>query len=189
MQRKMQFVAYEMAAILQNVGTQKVLTLEDVANAVQLSFLSIYPGNTLTCTGSHEAPLGYAPFVTLFCVKKSNGIVRNLWNRSVFMNTFGGKKYETATNTQHTGISNASQHPNLSLGEGETKILLECGLFSGSWWRFSSGISCGSVTAREIFNFLLFNPKHIDKYGLYFPAIAIFTPVGKAFSEAAPQEP
>lgn len=201
MQRKMQFVAYEMAAILQNIGSRQAITKKDVANAVALAYLSIYPGNTIVSPRRGCNPLGYTPHVILHYVKGTGvNIGEQKWAQTTMADGGTPVAYaynETSHDTTIIPWSNAAQtassiYPGLSIGQkGEVKILAECSLWY-DWngtggWSLINGKSPKSVSSREIFNFLFFTPTGGgDNKRAFFPSVAIFTPNTGAFSEAAP---
>lgn len=208
MQRKMQFVAYESAAILQNIAKRKgaALSISNFVETACLSYLTVFPANTLFCVADHRAPLGYLPFMGVYYVK---------WGRDNFIQWQYGCRLSQAPINSITRASDNSYvsqslvktfskdsppsdpteiHPALSIADGEVKVLVECTLFYLSLWQFSSEVYNSTVPPRKAFNFLLLSPK---KYGnvygetneqaCFFPAVAIFSPFSGAFGEKAPK--
>lgn len=188
MQRKMQFVAYETAAILQSMAVQrsaegKLITLEDIKKAPRLSYLSFYPGNTMLNENFDGSPLGYFPRIQVYYAV-GTGVNRGkvVWiigtNRDYSSQVHStDSTYTALLSCKGVELEASSIYPSLKINRDEVKIIVECGfhLFEKD-------------TARGAFNFLFLSPKKYGKLGqLFFPAIAIFTPVGNAFSERIPK--
>lgn len=106
-----------------------------------------------------------------------------------------GKAYRSETHqSSHPGSTIAyksgeasSIYPLLRIRKNEVKILVECAFRYGDCDRkFPDGSSTQKVPVKDAFNFLLLSPKEFAKV-TYFPAVTIFIPTGKAFSEEAPK--
>lgn len=202
----MQFVAYEVAAILQSIGSQRVVVQKDFSDAMRLAYLSIFPGTTMYSTdnGSSFYPFGYFPHVWVYYVVgtgENKATVKwycTTWPQNPSCND---PRYQARTSGQHpestvkfTSGDASNIHPNLRISKGEVKIIIECTLWYDRNRSFSgSNISCSKVSAQEAFNFLMLSPKakdlvRADKVN-YFTGIAIFTPSSsKMFTESPPSE-
>lgn len=202
MQRKMQFVAYESAAILQNIARQKNrITKNDIVEAVSLSYLTIFPGNTLFCSKDRMAPLGYIPFMSVYCVTgKENKVIWDYGCRLALTPLVDDDgellDMSAALDNPHSSLSLITQvagkltYPILPTTESDDKknILIECTLFYFSSWQFSNGVHNSTVPPRKAFNFLFLSPKrHGIKYdeeqACFFPALAIFSSTAAAFND------
>jgi len=206
MQRKMQFVAYEMSAIIQNIAKQKsvneeVITKKDFADAMKLAYLSIYTGNTIngTIEPSSKFPYGHYPLTAAIYVRGTgDNKAEGKWK----LRSFGGNginAYRTNSNlggaislNYQTETTNAlTFYPKLSISQGENKIILQCVLYydhAGKFKEtFSDGTLCKNVSVRDAFGFLLFKPEGVgtDKTG-FFPAEVIFS-IGSHFPETEPK--
>jgi len=196
MQRKMQFMSYEMAAIIQNIAQQKsmtsnpLITEKDLSNALSLAGLSWFAGNTFMPIAKNTMPFGYALYLTLHYVngKSSNSLERK-WNKVVLIRDV--TPFYSSNNDDDTAIVITDYKDRISIGSGEKKIFVELFLlydYKGQWgWKFSNGTSTGSITPRKAFGFLFFTP---NGQGIntraFFPAVTIFTPRVGSFSETEP---
>lgn len=201
--RKMQFVANEMSAILQNISKQHSrngtkITNSDLINAMKLANLSIYPGITqYTTKGYTHSPLGHIPHALIAYVKSDNsGSAQVKWWRRMHPGTSGSampaytcnneKKYY-AINLDATTPSGI--YPALVLSQGEAKIIVQYSLFSNpTYSRFSStGTLVSNISRSKLFGYLLYEPKAGDSSNsIHFTSFAVFSPIGKGFSEEAP---
>lgn len=210
-QRKMQFVAYESASILQNIAKQKgaALNISNFVETACLSYLTIFPANTLFCVTTHRAPLGYLPFMGIYYVKQEqNNFIQWQYGCRLSQSPIANNVSNISRATDHAYVSQSlvktfakdsppsdstEIHPALSITDGEVKVLVECTLFYYSQWQFSSGIPNSTVPPRKAFNFLFLSPKRYGSvYGneqaCFFPAVAIFSPFSGAFGEQAPKQ-
>ena len=176
LQRKMQFVAYEMSSILQNIAKQRqaagtVITKQDIANTMKLVYLSIYTGNTIDGTVSpSKFPLGHYPYIGLMMVQGTgNNTAIGKWRlrswggiKSCTMEGFGGGNGLSWSSKE---TSSTTFYPKLSISQGENKIILQCVLYyahAGKYDEtFSNGTPCKNVSVRDAFGFLLFKPEGI----------------------------
>ena len=204
MQRKMQFVAHEIAAILQNIAYESNSPIRglDVCRAMRLAYLSIYFGNTMNSTqfgGGYS--LGHFPYVTLYHVKNDiSGNFKRLWTiRSCggfvhsYLSNHEAYKWALLRASVNPDASTAADfHPELeNLKNGENKIVIDCSL-SYPWNEsntFADGRKTDEVSRREAFGFLFVNPIGSGTLGQgFFPAVASFSPPPQAFSETSTPE-
>lgn len=188
LQRKMQFIANEMAAILQNISMQKTITSSDCANAVRLAYLSIFPGDTMLSPGNKLFAFGYCPYAAVYFYRNDGGTVRIQWRRKVDgeerMNVWPDNDDGTIMNEQLL-------RTNMKIKSNESKIAVQCLLAYdcyGRWGdKFMNGTPCRKVSTRSAFNFLLFSPQGVgsSRQG-FFPANVVFSP-GPGFSLTPPQ--
>lgn len=211
MQRKMQFVAYEIATILQNIAEQKAttdapcITGYDVLSAMRIAYLSIYFGNTMNSTSSsrNRFPLGHFPYVGMYYLKgNGHNQYQKLWYTLAHggaINIYDSTPYEKwniyclPLNT--TAATADSFHPSLTIENGERKLLIACCLYytyapstfiEGQGY-FADGRKTDKVSPREAFGFLFINPLGSGSRGVgFFSAVATFTPSPQAFSDTLP---
>lgn len=205
MARKLQFVANETAAIIQNIAKQRADNGEtfyqkDLWNASSLAFLSVFPGNTMTGTMKPREvfPLGYFAHTTLmYVVGTNNDEAQGKWA----MYTCGGGGNVDITAGENyissgcTIVFNSSSspakffYPTLKINKGEAKLLVECLLFyrvGHNTSGFTDGRRCKDVSPRQAFKFLILDPKRMGRDGTgFFNAVSIFTPQG-GFSASLP---
>ena len=198
MQRKMQFVAYEMAAILQNMAEQKqetLITANDVASAARIAYLSIFFGNTMN--SNHSAgnfPLGYFPYVAMYLLKGIGGnSIKRLWDFryhggcTYYVGQSGGRN-EACALVNMNATTDSAFYKGLEINNDELKLVLDCCLYY--YWdttaQFADGRLCKDVPTRKAFGFLFINPKGVgsEKRG-FFSAVATLSPIAGAFSENA----
>lgn len=203
MQRRMQFVTYEMAAILQNIAKQKTITCTDISNSARLAWLSMFPGITqYSPTNSWDSmPLGYLPiFRTYYVMGTGTDKVTIKWlcrthagfeNKGIYgTGLYAREPFSERTLVKSWSGSASNIYPNLHISQaGGTKIIVEAKLYNGGDVNFSTtGQSTANVSKGKLFGFLLFNPKCGAKERTYFNSIAIFTPQGKGFSATPPAQ-
>ena len=185
----MQFATQEIASNLQNIAKIKggVLTKADLCNAVRLSNLTIFPGDTQYSQNNSwtGAPLGY---ITVSRVHYVTGTESNeaeiKWccrpHPDGFyyygVNLFCNEVFSSETKIKSWKGTPADIYPDLKLSENETKIIIE--------HKFET-----NKTNSRIFGFYFLDP--LKSYGvndkLLFNSIVIFSPIPGAFSETPPQ--
>lgn len=170
MQRKMQFVAYETAAILQHLAEQKAgtadpaLTSSDFMSAMRIAYLSIFFGNTMNSNGGF--PLGYFPHMGIIFMK---GVALNNAQIIWFGRIWGGHGTGMLKNQWQPYCSpiRVSSNMNttkiaswLTINSGEFKIFLDCCLYydHDTSELFSDGRKTNEVSRREAFGFLFAQP-------------------------------
>jgi len=188
-----EFVAQQMANILQNVARTRKITMADIKHAASLAYLTIYPGTTMysknnimTC---HE--FFHMPRVYMFCVKgESNQKASCIW--CCWTNTMTTRTdrwgYGSLTGNGQcvtrwrTNADPSTIYPTLKIEEGKYKIILEAQIS----WRdtYQNPIGKTLSSAREVFGLRLVNPKEYSTYA-YFPSVVIFTP-NSGFTEDVP---
>ena len=192
-----EFVAQQMANILQNIAKKRVeegqpVSSKDIANSVKLAYLSIYPGTTMYKKDSgHE--FFHVPRVYIFYVEGNDeGKASCKWVRwyyslssSVgFMNVGQSENGKVATTVQWAENADPSSiYPTLKIEKGKPKIIIETQL---RWASSDSPDTIGkkASSAREAFGCYLVNPKkHVNRG--YFSSVVIFSPYG-GFSENIP---
>ena len=202
MQRKMQFVAYEMASILQNIAEQKKgspVTGQDFISAMRIAYLSIYFGNTMNDSKSpHEAfKLGHHPYVGIYFIRGlGNDNIKIVWSRRCHggnKNLFAeGENNATRCSVNMSATTATAFHPALIISENEEKIALDCclnfNMNSSIYKVLPDGSKRKINSSREIFGFLFVNPIGVgsERFG-FFPAVSIFSPPPQSFSDTYPQ--
>jgi hypothetical protein len=195
MQKQMEFVAHEMANILQNKGNKKI-TKDDIKYAMAGAYLSIYPGTTMySVTSAHQKNIyGHFPHGDLYCVKRTNGQNNILWKITCHTSraiTPKGMTCDQRSNPASIGGVNLND---ISIEEGQIKMILHCYCFfyqDGNRYLLN-GNSTLSITAREAFGFSLLEPKGFVRnsaepgFSAFFPVIVIFTPKPGLFDDTAP---
>jgi len=202
-QRRVQFMANELAAIIQNISHQKsttdnpLITEEDLANALSLAGLSWFTGNTYFPSSDVTPYFGYilhSIYHRIVGINK-NRAVQN-WSKTC--GTRGPQKhvYNEAHDTtiipwSKSEMAASTIHPKLLIDQGEEKIILELEFFydhKGQWdWKFPNGTSTGKITPRKAFDFLFLNPQgRGQNTSAFFPAVTIFTPIKNSFSTTPP---
>lgn len=195
LKRKMQFVAYESAAIIQNIAKQrntqqKVFTCQDLTYVARLAYLSLFPGTTQYCTKSPQEDFymsyGYLPTLQIhYIVGTGEGNAERKWNCRTHTNGPGIYKVNPNQKGYNSFCVDAgpasAMLPNLNIRENEVKIIVECALWNSPGTRFANEVLTSTVSKRELFRFLLYTPRaqgvggESKKYD-YFPTTAIFTP-------------
>ncbi len=196
-QQRMQFVAAEIASILQSIGSQRAIVQKDLYLALQSAYLSVFPGITMHPTSENHYPFGYFPHLWVHYIVGEGNNATVKWHCTAWSPSPGKSRHEVSTNSQHpestirfvSGGDASSIHPDLKIADGEVKIIVECTLWYHSG-RFFSGtnISCGEVPAKKAFGFYVLSPtaRGIQVKSSYFTSIAIFSPVPKAFKDTPP---
>lgn len=203
----MQFVANEMAAIIQNVSqnrTDKKITLMDLRYSVATAFLTMYPGITMYYQNKGHV-LGHFPHPMIFYVKGlDNGNASCIWRVQLHPSTVGvgetpQKMYAVAARDHHsvctvqykTNVAPSKIHPDLKINPGEVKIIIESIIYHYKGFPFADG-SSSDLPARNIFHFLMASPKATNSSGNerdpsgFFNSVTIFTPKPGLFDETPP---
>lgn len=186
MQRKMQFIAYEMAAIIQNIAKQKntPITREDLKNAARLAYLSHFVGPTMCSDSSDNFPYGYGLHTwTYYVVGTGNNQAQTKWLIGIWstmnqVSAESGYGQHSGSIVKYSSSSTASSgiYPSLKISAGEVKIITEGAL---SNWKNKSPSS--------LFGFLLLSPSsYSPSKQQYYNSVAIFTPAS-GFSETPPR--
>ena len=70
-QSQTQFVAHQMASMLQNISPNQptAVTKDNLRHIISAAYLSIFPGVTRFSTKSSTAPYGYTPIAWIYCIK------------------------------------------------------------------------------------------------------------------------
>jgi hypothetical protein len=194
MHAQTKFCANCIANILQNINHR--VTRNDLKCVVAAACLTIYPGKTMYSTvyGNMVSVYGNCPVTDIFCVKKKDGKNKILWKLvlDVIEATVATevRVYERKAPVSIVGLN----LDDIPLENGEIKIIVHCYRYffaSGNRCLAISNRSLYSVTARETFGFLVFNPKQSDrdsedKLGGFFMNVVVFKPKPELFSETAP---
>jgi hypothetical protein len=192
----MEFVANEMASILQNVSKNRgngKITTDDVKHAVAGAYLSVYPGKTMyvTDTNGRRHIYGHAAHGYIYVVKGlSNGKSKKIWN--VRFHLTGDETNCTNPTTMRVAIFNESLDefylseilPGSTIKNNELKIIVECFLFyeHTSYYGLSDGGNWGNINEKQAFGFFLITPKQ-KSLRSYFNKMAIFSPRPGLFDE------
>jgi hypothetical protein len=195
MNSKMEFVAHEMVGILQNVSqnrANKKITLTDIKHAMFAAYLSIYPGVTMHGTASYHLPLGHFPHGWIYYVTglaKGNASV--VWYVAFYSD--GGTIFcDIPSTNQHSGsiikceqdVNPSEIYKDLTIKEGEVKVLIECSLYHHSGLIRTDGRGC---SPREAFGFWMLTPKLQSQNDCgYFNTVVIFTPKPGLFDATGP---
>ncbi|MDR2781306.1 MAG: hypothetical protein LBB21_02500 [Holosporaceae bacterium] len=187
---KMKFCANCMISILQNISQErsdKRVTFTDIKNSVAASYLTIYPANSEFNTERNTAIFGHVPMGFIYLVKgNSNGTASILWGNRFHMayTSYSPKEITIDTDFYTTLIGRYSNVapslicPDLKIGNGENKIIIECGYHYYNYttaYKFTGGQNAKNVPSKSAFGFLTLYPKANNLYS-YFNTIVIFTP-------------
>ena len=211
MKRKMQFVSNVMAATIQNLANQKKgpsnpkITAKDLGNALQLSYLAVFPGMTMyAVNNSWHLPYGYAAYASVNYVKGTGeNQAQSKWIGIPFIGgTTSSPGYWNATSERGWNVvgynsspAKASNiYPDLVIKNGDCKIILACYLWiEGNGAYFTDGTPVLPYPRNKLFGFLFLTPpggkpfKASDSQISYFPGVTIFTPIPGAFDDNVPQ--
>ena len=196
----MQFLSQEMVQILQTMSQQrsdKSITLQDCAYALQSACLSVFPGRSVIPLREYYFPFGFYPECYMYyVVGEPNGRASVKWMMSAYVvrstchSEILYKDYVASRVRYRVNAVPSTIYPDLTIKEGEVKLILECYLRYSMNYRFSDGRLCRNVPFLEVFGFLSHTPSH-DVYNSsrynFFGGVVIFTPVDGLFSEEAPQ--
>lgn len=198
--RKMQFVANQLVQIIQSISQSRTdprITQNDIAHAVRMAYLTVFPGISMVPTKDSYLPLGYyIEFYMYYIVGVSRGNASVKWQLQLYWtansvaidtrkssNDWGSMiKFKTNVPPQqiYKGLA--------SIKEGEAKIIVECHLRYGTNMHFSDGRTT-NVSPKELFGFLLYSPRADSANGdwkSFFISVAIFTPRKGLFSDNPP---
>ncbi len=193
-----EFVAQQMANILQNIAKTRAITRKDIKYAASLAYLTIYPGTTMftTKSGSEWHTFNHQPRVYVHYVKGlldgKASVVWAYWCRSRWFITPDQFWDGTLSSTDQSvipyvkNVSPSSIYPTLKIEEGKAKIILETQIRwdASGGQRDANGKTAGS--AREVFGLRFVNPKYVgNNQSGYFSSVVIFTP-NNGFTENAP---
>lgn len=198
--RKMQFVAYQYAQILQTISANcadKRITAQNIKNVMKMAYLSIFPGITMFQTSRSHFPLGYWPHMWIYCIKGvSDTQACFMWEVSCYpgdvyfdTDTHSSRHIRSIINyTKGKTVSTSSIYPNLTIKKDEIKIIIECAIVYTDDRYFSDGRRCDTVSAKSALRFLFASPKSrgiID--GNFFNSVAVITPTIGLFDENIPK--
>lgn len=197
-QQRTQFVAQEIASILQNIGSQRAIVQKDLDLALQSAYLSVFPGKTMYPTSANHYPFGYFPHLWVYYVVGEGNKATVKWHCTAWSPSPGESRHDVSTNSQHpestikfvSGGDASSIYPDLKISDGEVKIIVECTLWYNSTRFFSeTNVSCGEVPAKKAFGFYVLSPtaRGIKVKSSYFTGVTIFSPVPKAFKDTPPE--
>jgi len=192
-----EFVGQQMANILQNIAKTRTITINDIKYSAALSYLSIYPGNTMfTIKSGREWHLfAHQPRVYIYYVKggadQKASTVWGLWIRSG--TAVEPKKWhsETTQDVDFPGsivslkknVAPSSIYSLLKMEGNYSKIILEAQMR----WNSSEQLDANGKlvkSARKVFGCYLVNPKDNAK-AAYFSSIVVFSP-NRGFTENVP---
>ena len=183
-----EFVAQQMANILQNIAKTREITKNDIKYAASLAYLTIYPGTTMytTVSGSEKHIFGHQPRVFIHYVKGESGEKAStrwaLWTRSGGGINPAEWHFSSMSNTDQSAVYYAKNatpsseiYPTLKIEEGKPKVLIDVQIRR-----------TGNQSARETFGLHFVNPKYVgtNQTG-YFSSVVIFTP-HSGFTEKVP---
>ena len=200
---RMDFVAYEIAQILQNVSNNQPITKWHIKQAVAVAYLSFYPGKTMYTTSGVWGPFygpGWPHGKIYYVTCNNEGKASVKWCQQFQFGGWGSGVNGTpqtifigANNLEDDRSSvriksNASPteiYPSFSINPGETKIIVEICAYHTTEYQKVGGGNWGSP--KEEFGFFLISPKPARTQSFYFEKVIIFTPKPGLFSETPPQ--
>ena len=201
-----EFVAQQMANILQNISKNNAITINDVKRAASLACLSMYPGKTMYFNGktrgahdfSHYPKFhihyvkglskGKASCIWALRFNIQNGVNPSEWGYTKMTSTDSDSKVTWGSNLDQSTI-----YPTLKVDENKYKIIVECAIYCGvNSMNDSEYVSTDdqSTRSRKAFKCRLVTPKsngNSNDHRYYFNSIVIFEPKPRLFSETAPQ--
>lgn len=198
LQRKIQFVAHEMAMILQNIASKRAITKQDLITAMRLAYLSVFPGMTMQGTQNRSHSLGYYPYAAVMYVK---GVEQNLVQGKWIAKVTTDNGYPIYLDKNVASVCNwgffeqstdASKFwPTLKISENESRLIIQCHLAYDRLWKwgdkFTDGTYCKNVSSRKAFGFLFLEPKGVGTAGGgFFTSTIIVTP-NSGFTENFPR--
>ena len=206
-QSQMQFVAHQMASMLQNVSqnrTSKTITRTDIKYIYVSSYLTIFPGTTQFVYREFVPTLGYTPMIWIYYVKgNADSTASVVWALRFHSADFpkepnridcDSKNGQRAVVKNLKNVAPSKIYPSLKIQPGEVKIILECQIHYSQWsgYSFPDGRNCSQVSPREAFGFYVYpiaptNIPGASNDSIYFPSVVIFSPRSGLFSETAPK--
>ena len=204
-QSQMQFVAHQMASMLQNISqnrTDKTITQNDIRYAMSAAYLTIFPGTTRFAKKDAVADYGYTPMLWIYCIKgNSDSTASVVWAQRYHM-TYestpesvrqdGSISRTTVNNSKNVPPSQI--YPTLKIEQNEVKIIVECAIhYSRSPdYSFTDGRLCSEVTPKQAFGFFVYPiappiTHKANNDAIYFHSVVIFSPRPGLFSETAPK--
>ncbi len=184
-----EFVAQQMANILQNIAKTRAVTVSDLKNAASLSWLTVYPGKTMYKTGEGYG-FYYWPWINIHYVgKESNGKASCKWGYRLYANnTPDDWIKDPITNVQWSAVTwgtntdPSSIYPTLKLENN--KVIIESTVY---WYPSNKNASGNKANSSgEAFGCRFVNPKHSTRNNyFFFSSVVIFTP-NSGFSETVP---
>ena len=166
-QQQMDFVAQQVAQMLQNVSqqrTNKRITQNDIVNVARAAYLTVFPGVSMVPIRNEWLPLGFYVECFLFGVRgEPNNKASVKWVIQLYFlrgSYFGVGSASSACIAQNKqNVYPSEIYPSLTIKDGEIKIIVECHLRYGSTHYFSDGRKCSDVSFRELFGFLVYTPQ------------------------------
>ncbi len=164
-----EFVALQMANILQNVAKKEIdegrtnLSYSAIKHAASLAYLSVFPGTTNFHSDKQKSDLGYNGLGYIFCVQgNADSTASVLWTRRFHFadgvsspSTIAiDQSLLTRTNVKRlTDASPSEIYPTLKINPGDIKIIVECGVhYSRSkGYGFTDGRLSSQVSSSEAF--------------------------------------
>ena len=197
-QQQMDFVAQQVAQMLQNVSqqrTNKRITRQDMINVVRAAYLTIFPGISMLAPKKDTIPLGFFVHCLIYYIKgEPNGKASTKWvllfyiTQGPYVNV---SIYKDISGQQSVAPSVIS--PSLTIKNGEVKMLVVSELQYAKPFSFADGRKCRDVSFREAFGFLIHDPRPYDTNGHshtdlcnFFTSHTIFTPAAGLFDETRP---
>ena len=197
---QMQFVAHQMASMLQNVSqnrTDKEITKNDIRYVASASYLTIFPGTSQFTVADWTSKYGYNPMLFIFYVKgNSDSTASVVWAQRYHSCDFardpstfeqnGDIRRNTVNNLQNVAPSRI--YPSLKIEPNEVKIIVECAIHYSTWsaYTLSDGRKNSDRTAKEAFGLYVHPLKAVNEV-TYFNSVVIFSPRPGLFSETAPK--
>jgi hypothetical protein len=190
--------------MLQNVSSNKALTMADIERIRCTAALTIYPGMTsYAISGSGNSAfrhVGHFLSLYIYCVSgtgKNKGMCVWRWDSS-YQNTspansttdiqYNDNSYSIIRyKSSETSTSNI--YKELTIEKDEIKIIVEVSLRTGLC-KYASGKSVSSVPISERFGFFVLTPScpTPQKSGSHFHSVVIFTPKPGLFGKTAPKK-
>ena len=200
-QQQMDFVAQQVAQMLQNVSqqrTNKRITQNDIVNVARAAYLTVFPGVSMVPIRNEWLPLGFYIEFYLFGVRgEPNNKASVKWVVKLYFTQESGVSGSSVINScvvhnkQHVHPSEICS--SLTIKDGEIKIIVECHLRYGLAYHFSDGRRCKDVSFREVFGFLVYNPVpdksdrvNSKDFASFFISHAIFAPAAGLFDDTSP---
>jgi hypothetical protein len=194
-----------MVNIIQNISRNHGrITITDLRYALAGSALPIYPGVTaysMTKSQPFMHKYGHSLICYVYAVKGvSDEKASVVWTKELGTHWNAIKPISINVNSKKSAVSMAYKtnspspeiYPELSIKNGEIKVIIELDLFcpraslsQSGVFVFPGGKLVRDASAHQVFGFLLLNPP-CSADALFFSTVIIFTPKHGIFSENEP---
>jgi len=190
-----EFVGQQTANMIQNISqnrTDKKITKKDLWHIHRLSWLNLYPGDTMFLNKNSKFSMDHRPITAIFYVKNvGDGKASCVWYVWLRGNTIDTAEYTTnnlttmklSTVNYLTNVSPEKIYPTLKMDSDKPKIIIETIMERGN----VGGHFQENSSEKAAMGLFLANPPMFQSsWSQMFHSVVTFTPKDGLFNETAP---